>query len=132
GAIAAYLKTLPPDAHPASSFSADPTTASTLAAGQESGRGARLYDDNCSACHRSDGKGAAAVIPELAGNSSVLAADPTSVVRLILQGSHLPAIPAAPSALGMPGFGWRLSDEEVAELGTFVRQSWGQKCRVPP
>jgi mono/diheme cytochrome c family protein len=25
----------------------------------------------------------------------------------------------------MPGFGWRLSDEEVAQLGTFIRQSWG-------
>jgi len=124
-AIAAYLKTLPAGAHPASSFSADPATASALAAGRESGRGAQLYDDNCSACHRTDGKGATEVIPELAGNSSVLAADPTSIVRLILQGSRLPATPAAPSALGMPGFGWRLSDGEVAELGTFVRQSWG-------
>jgi alcohol dehydrogenase (quinone), cytochrome c subunit len=124
-AIAAYLKTLPASAHPASSFSADPATASALAAGRETNRGAQLYDDNCSACHHTDGKGATQVIPELAGNSSVLAADPTSIVRLILQGSRLPATPAAPSALGMPGFGWRLSDEEVAELGTFLRQSWG-------
>jgi alcohol dehydrogenase (quinone), cytochrome c subunit len=124
-AIATYLKTLPPGAHPASSFSADPATASALAAGREADREAQLYDDNCSACHHTDGKGATEVIPELAGNSSVLAADPTSVVRLILRGSRLPATPAAPSALGMPGFGWRLSDEEVAQLGTFVRQSWG-------
>jgi mono/diheme cytochrome c family protein len=30
----------------------------------------------------------------------------------------------------MPGFGWRLSDEEVAQLGTFIRQSWGN--HAPP
>jgi alcohol dehydrogenase (quinone), cytochrome c subunit len=47
------------------------------------------------------------------------------MIRLILQGSQLPGTAAAPSPLGMPGFGWRLSDQEVAELGTFLRQSWG-------
>ncbi len=129
-AIAAYLKTLPASAHPASSFAADPATASALAAGREADRGAQLYDDNCSACHHTDGKGATQVIPALAGNSSVLASDPTTVVRLILQGSQLPAVPAAPSALGMPGFGWRLSDEEVAQLGTFIRQSWGNHAAL--
>jgi alcohol dehydrogenase (quinone), cytochrome c subunit len=25
----------------------------------------------------------------------------------------------------MLGFGWRLSDQEVAQLVTFIRQSWG-------
>jgi mono/diheme cytochrome c family protein len=25
----------------------------------------------------------------------------------------------------MPGFAWRLSDDETAQLVTFVRQSWG-------
>jgi mono/diheme cytochrome c family protein len=124
-AVASYLKTLPPDAHPASSFAADPTTARALAAGEEAGRGAQLYDDNCAACHHTNGRGATRALPEIAGNSSVLAADPTSIIHLILQGSQLPGTAAAPSPLGMPGFGWRLSDQEVAELGTFIRQSWG-------
>jgi mono/diheme cytochrome c family protein len=124
-AVALYLKTLPPDRHPASSFAADPATARALAAGEEAGRGAQLYDDNCAACHHTDGRGATRALPAIAGNSSVLAADPTSIIHLILQGSQLPGTAAAPSPLGMPGFGWRLSDQEVAELGTFVRQSWG-------
>jgi mono/diheme cytochrome c family protein len=124
-AVASYLKTLPPDAHPASSFAADPTTARALAAGEEAGRGAQLYDDSCAACHHTDGRGATRALPAIAGNSSVLAADPTSIIHLILQGSQLPGTAAAPSPLGMPGFGWRLSDQEVAELGTFIRQSWG-------
>jgi len=28
----------------------------------------------------------------------------------------------------MPGFAWRLSDDETAQLVTFVRQSWGNKA----
>jgi mono/diheme cytochrome c family protein len=64
-------------------------------------------------------------LPAIAGNSSVLAADPTSIIHVILQGSQLSATSSAPSRLGMPGFGWRLSDEEVAQLGSFIRQSWG-------
>ncbi len=124
-ALASYLKTLSPDAHPASSFAADPGTARAMAAGEEAGRGAQLYDDNCAACHHSDGRGATRALPAIAGNSSVLAADPTSIIHLILQGSQLPGTAAAPSPLGMPGFGWRMSDQEVAELGTFIRQSWG-------
>jgi len=28
----------------------------------------------------------------------------------------------------MPGFAWRLSDEETAQLVTFVRSSWGNQA----
>ena len=28
----------------------------------------------------------------------------------------------------MPGVGWRLSDDEVAQLASFVRQSWGNQA----
>jgi mono/diheme cytochrome c family protein len=124
-AVAAYLKAIPPDARAASSFKADPSTARALAAGREVDRGAQLYDDNCAACHHTDGRGAVRALPAIAGNSSVLAVDPTSIIHVILQGSQLPDTSSAPSRLGMPGFGWRLSDEEVAQLGTFIRQNWG-------
>jgi hypothetical protein len=89
--------TLPPVTHPTSSFEADPATARALAAGEEVGRGARLYDDSCAACHHTDGRGATRALPTIAGNSSVLAADPTSIIHLILQGSQHPGTAAAPS-----------------------------------
>jgi hypothetical protein len=50
------------------------------------------------------------------------------VIRLILEGSQLPATRSAPSELAMPGFGGRLSDDEVAQLASFVRQSWGNRA----
>jgi alcohol dehydrogenase (quinone), cytochrome c subunit len=127
-AVAAYLKSLPPSAYQGSSFKADPATAKALQAGEESGRGSQLYVDNCAACHRTDGQGYARVFPKIAGNSSVLSQDPVSMIRLVLTGSKLPATATAPSQLGMPGFAWRMSDEEVAQLLTFIRSSWGNQA----
>ncbi|WP_062380997.1 cytochrome c [Pseudomonas abietaniphila] len=127
-AVAAYLKSLPPTREQVSSFEADPATAKALAAGQEGSRGAELYVDNCAACHRTNGLGDDRVFPKIAGNSSVLAQDPVSMIRLVLAGSKLPATQTAPSELGMPGFAWRLSDEEVAQLLTFIRSSWGNQA----
>jgi alcohol dehydrogenase (quinone), cytochrome c subunit len=124
-AIAAYLKALPPTRKDASAFAMDPATAHALQAGVNDSRGAELYVDNCAACHRTDGAGYLRVFPEIAGNSTVLSDDATSLIRLILAGSSLPATTGAPSRLGMPGFASRLSDGEVAELVTFARQSWG-------
>jgi alcohol dehydrogenase (quinone), cytochrome c subunit len=127
-AIAAYLKTLAPSSGDAPKFAANPATAAALAKGHEADRGAQLYDDNCAACHHTDGAGSPKALPEIAGNSSVLAQDPNSLIRLVLAGSALPGTTAAPSPLGMPGFGWRLSNEEVAQLLTFIRSSWGNQA----
>ncbi|MDV5100600.1 cytochrome c, partial [Pseudomonas sp. LSJ-87] len=33
----------------------------------------------------------------------------------------------APSNFTMPAFGWRLSDQEVAEVVNFIRTSWGNQ-----
>jgi len=127
-AVAAYLKSLSPSEQQVSTFKADPSTAKALAIGQEGSRGAELYVDNCAACHRTDGQGYARVFPRIAGNSSVLSQDPVSMIRLVLTGSKLPATATAPSELGMPGFAWRMSDEEVAQLLTFIRSSWGNQA----
>jgi alcohol dehydrogenase (quinone), cytochrome c subunit len=46
----------------------------------------------------------------------------------VLAGSALPGTTSAPSPLGMPGFAWRLSNEEVAQLLTFIRTGWGNQA----
>jgi mono/diheme cytochrome c family protein len=127
-AIAAYLKSLPVGLPEKSTFAASDITALALKAGHDTSRGAQLYLDNCNACHRSDAKSNAIVFPALAGNPTVLSDNPTSLIRLILAGSALPSTKLAPSNLGMPAFGWRLSDDETAQLVTFVRQSWGNQA----
>jgi mono/diheme cytochrome c family protein len=127
-AIAAYLKSLPPALHEVSTFASNAATAQALQSGINDTRGAELYVDNCAACHRTDGAGYPRVFPEIAGNSTLLSRDATSLIRLILFGSVSPATAGAPSRLGMPGFASRLSDDEVATLATFVRQSWGNNA----
>jgi len=127
-AMAVYLKSLTPGPDEKARYAANDTTAKALKAGHDETRGAQLYLDNCNACHRSDATSNAKVFPALAGNPSVLSDDPTSLIRLILAGSKLPSTKGAPSDLGMPGFAWRLSDEETAQLATFVRQSWGNQA----
>jgi mono/diheme cytochrome c family protein len=127
-AIAAYLKTLTPASGDRSQFAVNPATAAALAAGKEDNRGAELYVDNCAACHRTDGAGSPNALPKIAGNSTVLSEDPSSLISVVLGGSSLPGTAGAPSALGMPGFAWRLSNDEVAQLLTFIRNSWGNEA----
>jgi mono/diheme cytochrome c family protein len=42
----------------------------------------------------------------------------------VLAGSMAAATPAAPTGPVMPSFAWNLSDEDVANVLTYVRNSW--------
>lgn len=86
--------------------------------------GARLYLDNCAACHFVDGQGAAEIFPRLDGSSIVNAKEAGGLIRVILSGSRLPSTRLRPEDLAMPGFGWRLDNGEVAELVNFLRSGW--------
>ena len=100
------------------------TVALLSEASPQLGLGARLYLDNCNACHFVDGRGATGVFPELDRNDLVTAPSPNGVVAVILGGTTMPSTGKRPERLKMPDFGWRLSDAEVAALATFVRRSW--------
>jgi mono/diheme cytochrome c family protein len=131
-AIAEYLKSLPPSknegqANADTDIQARDTSSATreLRAGITGMRGARVYLDNCNACHRSDGSGAQRTFPNLSKNEAVNAKDPISLIHIVLAGSSMPSTQTAPTAFTMPDFGWRLSDEQVADVLSFVRGSWG-------
>jgi len=46
------------------------------------------------------------------------------LIHIVLHGVALPLTEERPGRPRMPGFAWRLSDEEVAALTSFVRQGW--------
>jgi len=130
-AIADYLKSLPGTSVKGASSrvaSVDAAATKALRAGTQLTPGARLYLDNCNACHRSDGAGMTRTFPALARSSVVNTADPTSLIHLVLTGSAMPSTRTAPSALAMPDFAWRLSNQQVAEVLSFVRGSWGNQA----
>ncbi|RYX95155.1 MAG: c-type cytochrome [Comamonadaceae bacterium] len=130
--VAVYLKSLngkdggtaPVTPAPAGGASGG-AVAAALQKGDVGRIGSLVYLNNCNACHRSDGQGAQKTFPTLAQNSVVNAKDPTSLIRLVLEGSVMPQTQQAPSPIGMPGFGWRLTDANVADVLTLVRSSWG-------
>lgn len=106
----------------------DDTAAMLLEASPDMELGARLYLDNCNACHFNTGMGADEVFPELVGNSTVLSDELGGLLDVMLNGAVMPSTETRPSRLRMPGFGERLSDEEVATLATFIRQAWGNEA----
>ncbi len=75
--------------------------------------GAALFDQNCSACHQSTGKGIPGAFPALASDPFVLGA-PSAPASVVLNGRG-----------GMPTFGKDLTDDQIAAVLTYVRSSWG-------
>lgn len=112
--IALYLQTITPPR------STPPGRNAPGAVAAADAQGARLYAANCASCHGQDGKGRAPMIPPLAGNDSVTAAEPMNVIGAVLNG--LPPWNKGPA---MPSFAAALSDTDIAALANYVRVSWG-------
>jgi mono/diheme cytochrome c family protein len=95
-------------------------------------RGAEVYmrDGHCTTCHQKDGNGLpAAQFPPLAGSEWVQGSE-DRLVRLTLHGLIGPIEVKGvkyPGTTPMAGFKF-LSDSEVADVLTFVRNSFGNKA----
>jgi alcohol dehydrogenase (quinone), cytochrome c subunit len=128
-AIAKYLKTLSDPRGPSTrTYAYDDSDHSALKSGDASKIGARVYIDNCAACHRPDGRGYERVFPELAGNPVVEASNSASLLSIVLTGSRTPRTPETPAQFSMPAFAWRLNDQDVADVVNFIRSSWGNSA----
>jgi alcohol dehydrogenase (quinone), cytochrome c subunit len=129
-ATAKYLKTLQdPPANGRAKFAYDERTDRDLASGDAKKRGALLYLDNCAACHRPDGRGYEGVFPSLAGNPVVEAGNPLSLVSIVLLGSTTSRTSMTPAQFAMPAFAWRLTDQDAADIISFIRSSWGNDAK---
>jgi alcohol dehydrogenase (quinone), cytochrome c subunit len=125
-AIATYLKQLAPHDASVPPYKRDDSVSKALYAGVATGRGAQLYVDRCAGCHRSDGQGYAKAFPALAGNP-VLQADPEAAIKIVLGGGAQPATDSAPSSLTMAPYAALMTDEEVADVVTFIQTAWGNR-----
>lgn len=126
--IATYLKSLPPqkkNGSYADTAHARMLTARSIATGEVERHGAGLYLSFCARCHRTDGSGQPGKVATLAGNPLVLAADATSVLRIVIEGSRSPLTAAGPTPQKMPGFQGQLTSTEIAEVVSFIRNAWG-------
>lgn len=119
-AIATYLKDIP--AHKVDETDGEAIDADVMA------RGEGLYIDQCMGCHMADGKGQEGAFPRLAGSVPVHAAQPQSLIQVVLGGEFMADPTELPTGLGMPAFAWKLNDQQVADLLTYVRNNWGNQA----
>ncbi|WFU10314.1 cytochrome c [Rhizobium sp. CB3090] len=126
-AISHYLKSLPGDPARDSSPWSDTTATSISAAGSNRTPGAQTYAARCSFCHGPDGKGQNQWIPPLAGAASSLIGHTDSQVNVTLNGSSRVVTAGVPDAYRMPPFREQLSDQQIADVLTYVRSTWGNR-----
>jgi mono/diheme cytochrome c family protein len=86
--------------------------------------GEAIYADTCMACHVRNGEGVDRMFPRLAGNA-VVSRTTHHMLRIVISGVQSAATDAAPTGPAMPSLGWRLSDKQVADVLTYIRNSWG-------
>ena len=80
----------------------------------------------CSTCHQPTGMGLANVFPPLAGSPIVAEKDPSKMIRIALYGLSGPIdIGGKTFNNMMPPQAAVLSDQEIADAVTYVRNSWG-------
>ncbi|MFZ5496890.1 MAG: copper-containing nitrite reductase [Verrucomicrobiota bacterium] len=91
-------------------------------------RGKQTYMGLCFACHLPDGKGMPNVFPPLAG-SDFLMADRDRAIRIILKGLTGPVtVNGVTYNSAMPPQEAALSEQQVADVLTFVTNSWGNSA----
>lgn len=90
--------------------------------------GAALFATKCAACHQSSGQGNAD-FPPLAGNPVVIAADPSQMIGVIVNGRSGPLDVNGKTYNGtMPTWKGQLSNADIASVATYVRSAWGNSA----
>jgi mono/diheme cytochrome c family protein len=91
-------------------------------------RGAQTYYEYCSNCHVTSGNGYYPYQPPLAGNPGVLDPDPSSLINMTLNGSLRLVSSEGPVTTDMPYFRQLLNDQQIADVLTYIRSSWGNSA----
>ncbi|WP_374356983.1 copper-containing nitrite reductase [Thermomonas sp.] len=98
--------------------------AGNLTKDEQIAAGKVLFAGTCSTCHQPDGAGMAGVFPPLAG-SDYIKANPKRLPEIILHGLVGPVtVNGKDYNSNMPPMS-QLTDDEVANIGTYVLNSWG-------
>ncbi|WP_249673413.1 c-type cytochrome [Pseudomonas abieticivorans] len=115
--IALYLKSLP--------GSGTQAPAALSANSPVMQRGAHVYETHCMACHNVQGEGINGMVPAFADNPGMRASSGAGLISAVLKGGRAAATEGNVTAAGMPSFGWKLNDGDIAAVLTYVRNSWG-------
>ena len=120
-AMAAYLKALPPeaDARRRATNEVEPTP---------SPAGAKLYALHCASCHGERGEGVPGIYPALANRRAVSLRSSANLIHVVVEGGFAPSTAGNPRPFGMPPFATVLNADEVAQVLSHLRASWGNRA----
>lgn len=92
--------------------------------------GEEIYMTRCLSCHMTNGEGVPGVFPPLAG-SEYVTGDKGRVIRMILHGltGEITVKDVTYSGM-MPPWGGFLTDEQVAQVLTYVRSNFGNEAEA--
>lgn len=92
-------------------------------------KGTGVYALVCKGCHMEDGQGSGAQgFPPLAGSDWVNVKDPSRLIRIVLKGLSGPITVNGKVYSQAQMLPWEsLSDEEIASVLSYVRNTWGNK-----
>jgi mono/diheme cytochrome c family protein len=91
-------------------------------------QGRAVYERICGLCHGTDGLGKPGQAPPFAGSDWALGS-PNRMIRIPLAGLNGPLqVKDQTWSLSMAAMGRDLSDDDLAAVLTYIRQSWGNKA----
>ncbi len=91
-------------------------------------RGKKVYEMYCLTCHQRDGSGAPRMNSPLS-KSPLVNGSKAALIKIILQGlKYGDKIYGETYANPMPGFGAVLKDQQIADVLTYIRKSFGNKA----
>jgi nitrite reductase (NO-forming) len=114
------------------SFTSSLLAQDTAPSAESLSRGQTVYMQVCFACHQPTGLGLPNMFPPLAGSDWVSAKKPDRMIRMVLHGFTgsitINGKPFTTPAPLMPPQGAALSDKQIADVLTYVRQTFGNKA----
>ncbi|HEX5220399.1 MAG TPA: cytochrome c [Verrucomicrobiae bacterium] len=99
--------------------------------GPDPNKGRPLYESNCALCHNSDGSGKPGQAPPLAGSEWVVTTGVNRLIRIPQVGLTGPIKVKGQDYNNLPsmaGMGATYTDEQLADVLNYIRNSWGNKA----
>ena len=90
--------------------------------------GATVYTANCAGCHGAAGAGQPGVFPPLA-NNPLVTGPADKVIAIVDHGLTTPITVNGVKFQGtMPAWKGNLTNQQIADVSTYIRGSWGNKA----
>ena len=100
------------------------------AANSQMVNGKKVFIDNCIACHDINGEGISSMIPAFKDNGTIQGQSSESMTHILLNGSKGAITRFNPTGAAMPAFAWKLTDTQIADVLTYIRNEWGNAAQA--